>query len=333
MKIKKRNTAKTDIPSERKIFMRLASTIGDFQRYCASSADAVRAYEGTGFKYLDYNFYNVVVPGSPFLGEDWMQAVRDAGKAAEQLGFDFVQVHSPGNNPFAQNQNWDTVVKGNIRSIEACGYLGIPNIVVHSGICPQYAYPDGKDGYFEDNRRFYEALYPAMEKNHVNVLIENSARANMGGQYFFMTGQDMVDFIRYCNHPLLHACWDVGHANMQNPDQYGDLVTLGADLYAIHFQDNFGQHDDHIAPFMGTLDVDSVMRGLFDSGFVSRGGVFTFECDNILSRPGGWPNFRNAFSGDKAKIPGPTLRLKREAIRLLYEIGREILETYDCYEE
>lgn len=313
--------------------MKLATSIGDFGGYTKSAAEAVRAFEGTGFKHLDYNFYREVYKGSPFMGDHWMDAVKAAGAEAEKLGFDFVQAHSPGNNPLNPQEDWDTVVLGNVRSIEACAYLGIPSIVVHSGIADKILYEGGKDEYFEVNRRFYEALRPASEKYNVNVLIENSARANMGDRYFFMTGQEMIDFIDYCDMPKLHACWDVGHANMQDPDQYKDIMTLGNHLKGIHFQDNLGHTDDHMAPFMGTLDVDSVMRGLFDCGYAKEIGILDFECDNILCRAKSWPNYRNAFSGEAAKLPGPTLRMKQAAICLLYEIGRGILEAYDCFEE
>ncbi len=310
--------------------MRLATTTGDLERYFASSEECVRGFEGTGFRYLDFCFYNMAYSGSPFMGENWMEDIRRAKKAADELGFTFVQAHSPRNDPF--REDWDAVVKANVRAIEACAYLGIPNIVVHSGFIKGCRYPDGKEEYFADNRRFYEALAPAMEQNGVNVLIENSALSNTGGDYFFMTGEEMKDFIRFCGIPRLHACWDVGHANMQNPDQYGDLAALGEDLCAVHIQDNFGKRDDHIAPFMGTLDLDSVMRGLLDSGFVSRGGVFTFECDNILARAGGWPNRRNAFTVADARLSSPSLAIKRSALGLLYQIGREILEAYGLFE-
>ena len=49
--------------------MRLATTIGDLKKYThdgRSSAEAVRMFEGTGFRYLDYDFYNVIFPSSPF---------------------------------------------------------------------------------------------------------------------------------------------------------------------------------------------------------------------------------------------------------------------------
>ena len=49
--------------------MKLATTIGDFLPWGCSPADAVRLYDGTGFRHLDYNFYRVIRPGSPFLGD------------------------------------------------------------------------------------------------------------------------------------------------------------------------------------------------------------------------------------------------------------------------
>ena len=67
--------------------MRLATTIGDFKKYVDfgnSPAQAVRLFEGTGFKYLDYDFYSVIYPGSPFLGDKWMDQVKEAADAAAE---------------------------------------------------------------------------------------------------------------------------------------------------------------------------------------------------------------------------------------------------------
>ena len=171
------------------------------------------------------------------LKDDWMEPIRKAAKAAEQLGFDFVQAHSPCNNFMNPQEDFETVVLANLRSIEACGYLGIPNIVVHSGTSHTYRYPGDMERYIEANRRFYESLYPAMEKYNVRVLIENGATANMGDQCFPMTGRELADFIETLGHPLLGACWDVGHANLQDPDQYKDIVAMGSHLKAVHIQD------------------------------------------------------------------------------------------------
>ena len=311
--------------------MKLASTTGDFRGYAKTTADAVRFYEGTGFRHLDYSFYNVIYPESPFLGDRWLDEVEAAGREAALLGFDFVQAHSPSYNPLDPKADHEAGMLATIRSIEACGRLGIPNTVVHSGISRDLRYPDDRDEYFRLNREFYSALFPAMEKWNVNVLIENSAEANMGQSYFFMTGQEMRDFADYVGHPLLHCDWDIGHANMRGTDQREEILAMGDHLRGLHIQDNFGACDEHIAPFMGTTDMDAVMQGLIEVGYK---GYFTFETDNMLLCYGHWPHKRRqAPSVTERRLSAPPLDLRRKAAAFLFEIGRSILTAYDCFEE
>ena len=40
--------------------MKIATTIGEMYPFTATPAEAIAAYEGTGFRYLDYSFYEVV---------------------------------------------------------------------------------------------------------------------------------------------------------------------------------------------------------------------------------------------------------------------------------
>ena len=311
--------------------MKLATTTGDFLAWSKTPAEAVSLFEGTGFRHLDYNFYRVIYPGSPFLGDRWLDEVEAAGREAERLGLDFVQAHSPNYNPFDPKADHDVGMRATLRSIEACGRLGIRNIVVHSGIAADLDYPGGRDEYFRRNREFYSSLFPAMEKWSVNVLIENSAEKNMGGRYFFMTGEEMRDFADYMAHPLLHCNWDTGHANMRGTDQMADIIAMGGHLRALHVQDNLGTYDEHLAPFMGTLDIDAIMQGLKAIGY---NGYFTFEADNMLLRSARWPHARRESpSVAERRLSDPPVELKRKAIALLYEIGRTILSAYDCFEE
>ena len=308
--------------------MRIATTTADFRDYCETPAQTVRAYEGTGFRHIDYSFYRSNYEGSPFMSDDWVKEVAEASKEAEKLGFDFVQAHSPGNDYF--NCDRETVIKGNIRAIEACAYLGIDRIVVHSGRSRNYLLPDDTEKYINEVKGFYEALYPAMEKYNVRVLAENYIPSGRN-ECSFYSGEDLAQLVDLCNHPLLGVCWDVGHANLINPDQYGDIVKLGERLCAVHIQDNMGKQDDHICPYMGTLDIDAVMRGLRDNGFISRGGVFTFECDNIVAKADSWPNYRNK-SGESLAAD-PTFEVKHAAVKMMYEVGKAILTRYGCYED
>lgn len=314
--------------------MRLATTIGDLKKYThdgRSSAEAVRMFEGTGFRYLDYDFYNVIFPSSPFLSERWMEDVTQAAEAAASLGMRFVQAHSPNYNPFDPDADHEAGMLATLRSIEACGYLGIPNLVVHSGYTARLRYPQDREEYFAENRKFYESLLPHAERHNVNILIENSAEENMQGKYYFMTGQEMADFLSWVGHPLLHACWDIGHANMRGSNQYRDICDLGGHLKALHIQDNFGTYDEHFAPFMGTVDLDAVMQALRAVGYE---GYFTFEANNILAAWGNWPHARRETpdlpAPRRLQSPDPQLRIAAET--LLYKIGQFILTRYDCFE-
>ena len=76
--------------------MKLATTIAEMYAFTASPAEAVRQYEGTGFRYLDYSFYSVArKDGHPFMRDGWQTLIRDAKAAADELGFTFVQAHAP----------------------------------------------------------------------------------------------------------------------------------------------------------------------------------------------------------------------------------------------
>jgi len=132
----------------------------------------------------------------------------------------------------------------------------------------------------------------------------------------------LIDFI---DHPLLHACWDVGHANLQEMPQDEELRIMGSHIRALHVQDNYGATDDHVIPFSGTTSMDSLMHGLMDIGY---SGYFTFESCNILKSRAPRRPFEKDTRLFKAPLP---LRIKAE--ELIYAIGKYTLEAYDCFEE
>ncbi len=298
--------------------MKLSTTLADFKGFVPAWTDAVHMFEGTGFRYLDFDFYNTIYPGSPFLTRDWKRGVLEAAAAAEETGVTFVQAHSPCYNPMDPSADHETGMLALRRTVEACGMLKIQNLVVHSGFTPELRYPQDRDAYFQRAKDFHKSIFPEMEKWGVNVLIENIDQWNMDGRWYFGSGAEMREFLEYCGHPLLHACWDVGHANIDGRDQYKEIRDLGRELRGVHIQDNLGAHDDHIAPLMGTLDLDGVMRGLKDAGYT---GYFNFEALNLLP------------AAPQKGAAAPSALLRREAERFLYEIGRHILIRYGCFEE
>ena len=166
-----------------------------------------------------------------------------------------------------------------------------------------------------------------MEETGVNLLIENSTHRNMKNASYFYTAKEMIDFIEYAGHPLLHACWDTGHANVEG-DQSEQLAVLGAHLYAVHINDNRGVLDEHILPFMGTINMNDVMYGLQKAGF---SGPFTLESDSVLHPSDYWNGKRRVFLKD-SRLAEPTLEMMRDVEKLAYDIAKHILKQYGLYE-
>ena len=303
--------------------MKLATTTGDFDNYCDTYEEKICCLHAAGFRYIDLNLYRELKDTDFTLCDNWKENILSLKKLATELGMEFVQAHSVGGNPLAKDEKWEMLVKSTIRSVEVCGMLGIPSTVVHAGWMPKI----GKEEYFERNLEFFRRIFPAMEATGVNVLIENSTKANMGDQYYFLTGADMKDFIRYAGHPLLHACWDTGHANIEG-HQYQDLVDLGEDLYGLHINDNRGEKDEHIMPFCGTLNMDEVMHGLMDAGYK---GVFTLEATETLRPADYWLGNRHTYPQDQRLKNAPVF-LKQEAEKLLFDTATYILDQYGLSE-
>ncbi len=304
--------------------MKLATTTGDYDAFALSVEERIRRLHQAGFRHIDLNLYEEITPDSRFLKPDWQDYTRSLLSLAQSLGMDFVQAHAPNVNPLRRDETWEQAVAYVQRSIEVCGLLDIPNTVLHAGWAPGI----GREEYFRQNLEFLARLFPTMGKWGVTVCVENSTRANMGQQYYFYTGEDMADFLRYAGHPLLKACWDTGHANIEG-HQYSDLIALGDKLGALHINDNRGQKDEHIMPFLGSLSLDEVMHGLQDIGYR---GVFTFEACSTLPFHNDWLLTRNAY-GHETRLLDPPLELQQQMEATLYHLGVYILKRYDCFEE
>ena len=298
----------------------IVTTTGDFPGAGKGNLEqdkaVLQSLKDAGFRYLDLSMYGFTAT-SDYMQADWETKVAELKSYAASLGLTFVQAHSQGGNPLSANQTEvDTLVNYTLRQIEICGKLGIKNIVVHAGTRAGLT----KEQCFEQNKAFYDRLVPTAQACGVNVLVENSTVYNNGSNFYLGSAAQMLEFVKYVNHPNFHACWDTGHANCEG-DQYDDILALGDELYAIHFADNQGNGDTHHMPYFGTLKIEPVMRALKEIGF---DGYFTLECDGSSRTTGKWtgPEELNSLVG---ATPSALTREQQE--KLLYEITVYILRT------
>ena len=107
------------------------------------------------------------------------------------------------------------------------------------------------------------------------------------------------------------------------------LKEVADALFAIHYNDNYGAKDDHVAPFLGVLNHDEVLSALIDVGFR---GCFTLECDASLGRYDRWTGKRRRFEG-ASKLREPQLFMQRHIESMMYDTAKWMLAQYGMFEE
>lgn len=298
--------------------MKLASRTLDFTKYTNCQTEALAHLRKAGFLYADYSFGMDYRQRSGIYGSEGGYLDRVA-QAAEALGIRLIQAHAPMGKPL--NDPDGSFLADTLRCVEACGHWGIPNLVVHSGYLPNLS----KEDTFLRNREFFLPLLEAAEPYGMNILVENFNKMHKPDTYWIDNATDLLQMIETVDHPLFHGVWDAGHANLQPMSQQDELRLLGSHVKALHIHDNLGSKDQHLLPFHGTMDMDSVMLGLQDIGYA---GFFTFEVGKFFDS--GIPRRTDA---PESQLPAPDIALQDAAEQYLYQLGRMILENYHCFEQ
>lgn len=311
--------------------MKLVTSTGDFSFYVETIAEKVKCFKGTKFKYINLEQTGNVPELFSENEDDWRRLADDFGNAAAYSNVKYVVSHAPCVNVF-QDFNEETYtanLRAVRRSIEVCNVLGINRIVVHS--CPNKNFTFSE--FYKQNKKFYTDLFDLMEKYNITVMTENWDDI----RHPVSTGKELREFVEYINHPLLGICWDTAHGNInlkaREEGQYKNIMDIGDKLKGLHISDNFGDTHHHSWPFAGIINFDSVMQALLD---VKYDGYFTFEASYTLLHKNNLPYRRQPWqhNGETVnRLVNPSIELKKQAVDLLFEIGRFILETYDSFEE
>ena len=298
--------------------MKLATTTGDFSAYTRSQEVALEHIRKAGFRYADYSFGMDHFWKNGVYSEDFESYINSISELTDKLELKLVQAHAPMGTPLGDGGK---LLDATLRCVDACGAWNIPNLVVHSGYMPGLS----PEQTFEKNKEFFMPLLLRAEKYGINILVENFNKMCVENLYWIDNAPDLLRMIECVDHPLFHAVWDAGHANMQEMPQDEALRMLGGHVLALHIQDNMGDTDSHLTPFLGTLNLDSLMTGLLDIGYK---GYFTFEVGGVFTPA----DKRRKFERDR-RLESAPLELRDAYERYLYELGKCILEKYDCFEE
>jgi len=229
---------------------------------------------GVGFKVLDFNFCDWIFEDSPFVTNGWEKWIKNAKKAADDLGVRFSQSHGPIFDKFSDSELGRTNTLLSHRSIEASAILGAKWVVFEPG---HYCH-DGSGNEKGRNLEWFGGILKTAEKVTVGIAIENItdyfSNKHITCRSYGSTPSELIDLTDTFNHPLIGICWDTGHANLQRVDQRKALGIIGNRLKVVHIQDNDRSSDQHLLPYCGNVNWKEIIDTLYEIGFK---GDFTYE--------------------------------------------------------
>ena len=119
------------------------------------------------------------------IGKNIAKYRKSLGITQEELGVKLIQSHAPMGRPLADEDG--SFLRDTAKCVEACGKMGIPNVVVHSG----YLKDITKEECFERNKRFFMPLLELGEKYNVDILVENFNKMVHDDVYWIDNAHDL----------------------------------------------------------------------------------------------------------------------------------------------
>ena len=287
--------------------MRLSTSTNIMDRYnnvqnTVSMEECVVKCAEAGYEVLDMNFCDMSNAGMPLAKDNWQEWVESIGSLAAEHGIEFSQSHTDFYNVISdkvENVEWrEELVR---RAIIGSGMLGVKWVVFHAGnyIGPWYSAEISR----EKNIKYFKPHIELAKANGTGIAIENMVEGiGRNARRYTATTGELIDLVDTINDPSVGICWDFGHAHLNGIDQAEALRRIGSRLVATHVADNHGDKDDHVMPYLGSIDWEPLMKVLKEIDYKYD---FTYEIHNYLGR-----------------VP---LELRETGLKYSYEVGMYLL--------
>lgn len=257
--------------------MRLStSTCIYFNRPDGSKMDireTIRACSKAGYRVMDMNFHDAAVFRTPFTGAGWKDWVYSLRETAEECGIVFSQSHSHFYNYTEEsdgNAELEELVR---RGIEGSAILGIPWTVIHAATDFRSAFTVRSSK--EKGIRYFSELSEYAARFGVGLAIENLWELNISPQRRYTSStEELLDLVEAIDAPNIGICWDVEHSSIMHQDLKETFRLVGDRLRCTHISDYVTIKHDHILPYEGLSDWDSILDAF---AAIDYAGDFTYE--------------------------------------------------------
>jgi len=258
-----------------------------------SLTDSMNMAKAAGFDSVDFPFsvYSAD-PGTPLLGSDWRQWVRELAKLSNDIGLPITQAHANWVQAIPDDFHYVRPMEVYYRTIEACATVGCGQLVFHP-----LRQPDRVDSLsmrqriHDYNVRWFHDLVASAEQFGVVINPENTFDSHLVQKagdlpYPYTTAQDMLALVHDVGSRWIQVCLDTGHANISCQDVPAMIRCFRGDLATLHLNDNYGPigsiyPDLHLFPGYGRLDWTEIFSALQEIGFR---GVINIEPIGELKR-------------------------------------------------
>ena len=272
--------------------LKLSTTTGLYQQSGDTERlrdmnEVLRTLREVGYEEIDLSFCFQNFPEYILRGDDWERKIDEIGETAAKCGISFYQCHLPFVKGCSRLMSSDFKKPGYGEYFDECrrrayiasGRLGVRWAVAHPETFPEYNYETKAS--LEGNHVRNDELIELGIKLGVGTAIENMLPnltrkfASRYCQYY----DQLIDLVDSFHDPMVGICWDTGHANQMQYDQVRALRAIGGRLKTLHINDNhYGFSDEHLLPFMGTVDWPGVVSALVEIGYA---GTLNYETGKV----------------------------------------------------
>lgn len=248
--------------------------------------DSIKRIHKAGFRDIDLNFAWTRRFKTELYYDNWESWTEECRQLIKELDMTVSQSHAPFYNvidpDYPYREEEEEMVR---RSIIAAARLGADSIVIHGGT---HNYSCNYRKNKEDNIEYLKPHLELAQKHNIRIAIENLFDSNdmergVRVPRYLSDPEDLVELVDTIkeSYDNIGIVWDFGHANMMSWNQPEALRMIGKRLIATHVQDNYGVVDNHLLPFLGTVEWEPVMKALKEIGYE---GAFAYETHKMTDR-------------------------------------------------
>ena len=242
--------------------------LSTFLEYSVHSFEVehLKKLKALGYDGIDFCFHR-----SLFAESKEESIIANIKENLEKAGLACSQVHLPFYDLSLPSTCYDEGVEAQMRgAFKAMTVLGAKWGAWHPVSAPECGH-DRKVA-MKANREMLKRHLETAEKYSVGIAVEN-----IFAPFFSSVVEDHIELIESMHSPLVGACWDFGHANLQESahGHVEDFRRIADKIKILHVNDNHAREDRHLAPGFGTAKFDELLPILFRTDF---DGFFNMEC-------------------------------------------------------